>query len=261
MGDWSLMPSGQVVSLPGYGSVTTGNNVKGDWTQVLAATISDTIGMIVVIAGTGNVSQYLIDIGIGAEGSESVVVSNIPISAVHYRYHACFFIPIRIPSGSRIAARGAGNVAATTVNINLVPIYGVGASQAFTVFDTYGADTSDSGGTSVDPGGTASQWGSWTIIGTSLGVRQLLIGITGYDSARANATWLLELGIGAPGSEVAIMSYIYLGTYTTSDIVTPNFIGFFPIEIPAGSVISARLYCSINTAGDRLLDVVLIGAR
>ena len=99
--------------------------VKGSYAQLTAATSFDYCGFWIMVdnqnASDGNVIST--DIAIGTSGSELVVlpdwVTNMGIPQGAYSS----FIPLRIPAGTRIAARSMSN-AASNPAVG-VAIYGV----------------------------------------------------------------------------------------------------------------------------------------
>lgn len=109
-------------------------NNKGAWTQLIASTGFDYKGVIVgFLAQGGNKSadlQWSFDIAVGAASSEQIVVPDV-IAACDTDQRipgtCCTpFLPVRIPAGSRIAARAACNSAAAgTRTLDLI-VYGVG---------------------------------------------------------------------------------------------------------------------------------------
>mgnify|MGYP007056834555 CR=1 FL=1 len=109
-------------------------NTKGAWTQIIAATAFDYRGLVVgFLAQGGNKAadlQWSFDVGIGSAASEQIVVPDV-IAACDTDQRipgtCCTpFLPIRIPAGSRIAARAACNSAAAgTRTLDLI-VYGVG---------------------------------------------------------------------------------------------------------------------------------------
>jgi hypothetical protein len=122
--------SGYPQSALDYGSTTastTGtqvntsgsNNTKGAWTQITAATTrSHFWGLICVRAVSG--TQFLLDVGIGGAGSEQVIVPNLNIRDSSNGDPAMWSVPLRIPSGTRVAMRAAAATGSSNVSANLV---------------------------------------------------------------------------------------------------------------------------------------------
>src|SRR3569623_250142 len=78
MADWGIFSGsnryqGQTLALP-----TCGLNSKGSWSQVTAALPCDVCGVVVQWRGNTAAPFFaLIDVGIGAAGSEQVIIPNI----------------------------------------------------------------------------------------------------------------------------------------------------------------------------------------
>lgn len=269
MGDWSLM-EGQLVDTVGEevgGSrgtlVTSGAaNTKGNWYQLVASSAYNTDGLLVFIAKM-NASDFLVDIGIGAAGSENVVVPNLVAGNNLANNVTQYLIPISIPAGTRIAACCQAVAAAVGMLISISLLtQGFMPSASLGRVTAYGANTADSGGTSVDPGAVLNTKNAYSQINgvTANPIRALLIGIGGQaNSVRTICYWLVDVAVGAAGSERIILPDLQLGCNATGDDVVPTSIGPFFIDIPAGTRLAARAQCDIVDAADRLFDIVLYG--
>jgi hypothetical protein len=74
-----------------------------------------------VICGRGtSSSQYIFDVGIGGSGSEQLLIPNLPIRDSSSGRGMMFSLPMRIPSGTRIAARVAAAAGTKSVSIAMV---------------------------------------------------------------------------------------------------------------------------------------------
>ena len=155
------------VNVPTGGSAHT----KGAWTQLVASTAVDASILRVYLGGhnsTGVASPALLDIGVGANGAEQVLLPNLDVG-----FHAAplnLQLPACVPAGSRIAARAQG--LRTAVNIPVAvdvdgdqSLAGSGLPSA-AVWAAYGVDTGNSRGTAVTPG-NSNAWGSWVQLGTT----------------------------------------------------------------------------------------------
>jgi hypothetical protein len=207
--------------------------------------------------------DVLFDIGIGAAGSERVLVGNLPASSVNdgSRIESHYLIPILVPAGTRISARSQctyTTVLGPYLSMRAVGFGGFGDTVPLAKCTTIGADTSDTGGKEIDPGSVADTKGSWIEMSTSLtdGAKGFLIGIGNkLNVARTVYDWTLDIGIGAAGSEVAIIEDYRLST--KANVMTPRMSPLYPIAIPAGTRISARAQCSGTDSTDRLFDLIL----
>lgn len=239
-------------------------NTKGSYVQLVAATTRDTHWIQLNLKGNSLSKDYLCDIAIGAAGSEQVILPNLLYSIGSIFFFATiFWIPVFIPGGSRVAVRTQSTAAVANSQITCL----LGASP-FTVqaglssWVDYGTATADSGGTSVDPGAVANTKGSWTEItaATTRQHRGLLIIIGNQaNTARDTNQWLLDIGVGAAGSEQVIIPDYYCYSHTSGDCVAPSAV-YCPITIPSGTRIAARAQCDSTISPGRLFDVAIYGA-
>lgn len=239
----------------------TGNaspNTKGSWIEMIASTAYPCSGLLI---NTRSAAEALVDVGIGGSGSEVVIVNNIHIGIpLASREGNPFYVSIPLPSGTRVAARSQGASGSTNPQFAIALVRGV--NEAYGVIDTYGANTSDSGGVSIDPGGSTNTKGAWVEVtaSTTRAYKAFHLGFGGNnDSTRTNANWLVDVGLGAASSEQVIVSNYSIACNANHDGVLPLFSQRMYIPIPAGTRISVRAQCDITTAGDRLFDVFFYG--
>lgn len=271
MPDFPIMDAGEVVSIGaasgGGTSMTAGAaNVKGVWAQLVAATTIDTTWVWVHLLRDSARTRYLVDIGIGANPNEVVIIPDLLLESVGSsadRVNYSYLFPLCIPEGSRIAARVACTTAAATLQVILQLVstsFGLLSGMGEVV--AYGASTADSGGTLVDANATANLEGTPVQITASTTVDHawLAIGL-GRDTlvTATSTTWHVDVMIGAGGAEQVLIPDIPMTQHATSDtLVNPT--AFYPVSIPAGSRLSVRLQSSNAGATERALDVVLYGA-
>lgn len=107
-------------------------NTKGGWVQLTASTTDDIEALVICTGKTNTVptaSNYLLDIGTGAALSETVVVPDL-----YMRYAAtgevmlpqAVYVPVHIPSGTRVAARAQSSTADATDRLFDVVVIGCG---------------------------------------------------------------------------------------------------------------------------------------
>lgn len=254
---------GAATASSGGTTITAGSaNTKGSWTQLIASTGESGSWIGVSFGHSPNGSDVLLDIGIGGAGSEKVILANLCTSEWATTEISDYYFPIRVPSGSRVAARCQSTFASDTVRCSAV----VGAGTAKTpsplnVVTTYGANTADSGGTSVDPGGSANTKGSYSQItsATTAPVSAILVGFPGQDNhARTLARFLVDIAVGAAASEKIVVPNLAVVT-ETNNTPRPNPYGPIPCQIASGSRIAARMQSSITDATDRIFDVIVYG--
>jgi len=269
MGDWSLQGGNQRFKSVAYTSIPSaaGANTKGAWTEFVTSLDFDISGIYLFPWSGTYAADFLFDIGIGAGGSEVVAVENLLFTWFNtsmLRIPAHIFIPIRIPAGTRVALR----TQSTYVGVNSLTLSAIFfggpfvCPQPFSVATTFGANTADSGGTSVDPGASAGVKGSYVEFSaaTPRDARALLL-MTGAqrNHIRSNARWLMDISVGAAASEEIVIPDIQIGANGTINYILPAALPLFPVSIPAGSRLVVRASCDINDASDRLFDLVICG--
>ena len=273
MADWPLwgtrgVETSAVSASTSEGTVVTASgstNVKGLWTELIASTTFNSIGFLTTIASGSGAAQWLVDIGIGLTNEERVIVPDLHVAAGRAeQVGASLFIPVYIPKSSRVSARCQSSVANANISVclNFMSESFV-TPQPCSAVEAYGADLTDSGGTSIDPGGTLNTKPStWTQLIASTSRTALFMFLCIGNRANGTMTtanWLLDIGFGPAGSERLILSNIHCSANTTSDTLSIQGIGAVPVFVPKNTRVSARAQCSITDATDRLIDVVAYG--
>jgi hypothetical protein len=265
MADWSLRGGGRLtsggalVASSAKTTVTSGNsNVKGSWTQLIAST-SDAAALLVIWATVGTSGRrYLLDIGVGGAGSETVLISNVQIvnSAA---LSIPIMVPINIPPGSRIAARCQATSNASTMTV-AVSVGGMSTQTPppLSRWTEYGITTASSTGVSLNPGATPHTKGAYSqiVASTTNPIRLLFVSFGNATVTTMTLTdYLVDIAIGAGGSEQIIAPDMI--ARSSSAIVSPPVLGPIPVPpIPAGTRLAMR--CS-NTTASQLLECALYG--
>lgn len=235
--------SSATITLPGPSSA----NAKSAWTQVFSSTASDSS---VLGFGTwapsapGLLCSAIIDIGVGAAGSESVIVPNMlygPLSnAIHH-------IPVFIPAGSRVAIRHQAAIANLPQNF---PSFSLNSSQnqafAPASLDSIGVNLSTTLGTQLS--GTSGAWTELTAATSQAYQGGIFCPGIFNTTSLSNVTVVFTVGYGAAGSETALadFSFIYASTPRINDVGGASFNGgrpavfTFGAHIPAGARIVVR---------------------
>ena len=273
MGSWGLAgqpnacESGGLDTANSRGTTLTAAgsaNTKGSWTQLIASTAGEASGIVVHIQGSGtNSADFLIDIGIGA-ATEEVLIPDIQWSNASAGTAGSVVFPVHVPAGSRISARIASTTASGTkrVSVTLLPV-GPGVHPGFGACTAYGVVAASSAGTQVDPGGTANTKGAFTqlVASTASPIHAVVLGFgAGGDWSRAaQAHQLWDIAVGAATEQIVIPDVPTLTNTGSTSMPEPFFSGPYPVSIPAGERITARMQSAVNTAGDRVLSVVVYG--
>jgi hypothetical protein len=245
-------------------------HVKGAWTEITAAAPVGVNGFWLQFETIGNSSAAtpaLLDLGIGAAGSEIGVLSNLVVGFQSIATGPTFY-PMAIPAGARLAGRAQGGIASDIIPVTIV--WAVGeqgfhAARRMAVCDSYGADTSISGGTILGLPATGGAFGAWTEI-TPTTINEIhTLEITGQlpptTTAATAANLLVEVGVGAAGLEIPV-SKAFFETSTSELILRQLRSGVeshSSTMIKAGSRVSAR-YMGSNSVNARP-NIVLHGFR
>jgi hypothetical protein len=239
-------------------------HTKGDWTEIDASAAVAATGLILSYNVSG-LGDFLLDIGAGGAGAEVAIVENIPGQRQTGSSNLlfCIYVPIAIASGTRLSARFQSTTGVGTYRLQayLVSKDTVGFDECTTAV-TYGADTADSGGAEVDPGATIHTKGAYTELSasTSADIKWLIVGVGNKNNtARTDAFFLVDIATGAAASESVVVPNLCFIASSTMDSITPQYYPAIPIEIASGTRLSARAQSGINDAGDRLLDLIVIG--
>lgn len=239
-------------------------HMKGAWTEVISATTEPyTMVSLCIDSPTGSNTidtSALLDIGVGAALSEVVVVPNLPVGYISVGNNIVYRFPLYISKGSRVAIRTQAAVALQTVGVVFVfgqlPDKGPSPSRVVAM----GVSTATSQGVAVSVPGATNTKGSWTeiIAATAEPFAGLLIGMQGAsDTALGNHDCLLDIGIGAAGSEVVILPDMAFRASTNEGfrqgVPGANYVRR---HIPAGARLAAR-WATVNTSNS--IDVSLYG--
>lgn len=240
-------------------------NTKGAWAELTPATGRDAVGLLINI-GRGHTASadFLVDIGVGASGSEAVTVPNLKgDNGSNLLGPGTVYVPIGVPAGTRLSARCQCTSASGVSRVQVVAVYGSWVAQPpLSVVTDYGTASATSGGVSVDAGGVANTKGSYSqiVASTSRACKAIIVGIGNQNnSSRTNADFLLDLAIGAAASEIIIVADLHLEASANDDAMRPVYVGPIPLSIPAGTRIAARAACTIIDASDRLFALQVWG--
>lgn len=260
MSDWGYAHSGQITENAGSVTATSmgttpatpgSNNTKGAWTQLIAASAYDAIGVIVQAYGDAATGTFLLDIGIGGSGSEVAVIENFHFQRAASAYGGCGqpFVPLLIPAGTRVSMRvqasATASVPSTRVAVQLIaagggtPIFGRYCA-------TYGAVTASSEGTAVTASASTNTKGSWVELTASASISSEWCVLSVLNDGTNGKNNLIDIGIGGSGSEQIIVPNLYMPAGQTYQLTGGKC--SFPLHIPAGSRIAARAQSDVASA-------------
>jgi hypothetical protein len=231
-------------------------NVKGGWTTISASCPFDASAILLTV--NINSPAFLIDIGVGA-GSIQVLVPNISVFVSPIGPFAqSVVLPVGIPAGTAVSIRIQASTGSQSLNFKLhfLAASFLGLSSLQTAVD-YGANTASSIGTKIISNVTTTAKGAWVQLTASAthDIRGVLFCFSQFDINYYDFN--VDLGVGANGSEQAVISDLYIASTTggSNNTITPSFL-YLPIVIPAGSRITARCKCSTGSAS---LYVSIVG--
>lgn len=265
LSDAGISQTGGVVaasSLPATVTADVTSHTKGAWTELIAATGLPASGLWVTSVGGINVTStdtsMLVDIGLGAAGSEQVVIANIPFGFV--AASTPIWVPLSVPDGSRVAARAQAAVSADTIQLQVLMVNGGWHVSGGNRCTTYGADVTDSGGVTLTTVSGANAKGPWTEIAASTSspmrwMTAMIIGQAGVSGwSVGNA--LVDFAYGAAGSEQILVADM-AAQWTGSEFIMAHQLTV-PVSLPTGTRLSARYQCTAVSSNSRP-DVVVLG--
>jgi hypothetical protein len=247
------------------GTTTTAGaaNVKGNYAQLVAATAHHATALTLILRQSATPAELLVDLAIGAAGSEQVIVSNVLFSKGNVNtVLGLSRLPVVVPKGVRLAARVQSSTASGAIAVR--GSLHAPASDSLTGFsfaEGIGAVTGTSRGTGVDAGGVANTKGTYAqlVASTARPYRGFYV-LSGNaaTATRGNATFLTDIAVGAAAAEQVIVPNLqYEGN--TNEVLDPRVYGPFMVTIPTGSRLAARCQSPSIVAADRVMDVVLLG--
>jgi hypothetical protein len=241
-------------------------NTKGSYAQLIASTSSDATWVVVNVGhSTFSSNAMAIDLAVGGAGSEVIFANNLLArfegTNTSINVWTQYSFPVTIPAGSRIAARcQADNNPSDPGYINLILF-----DSSFPLFEGVGVDSigfaaGTTTGTTCTASGSTNTKGSYAQL-TASTARDYIGVIPIFDIGSATTPagdFLYDIAIGAGGSEIVIIPNIPVSKWGSTQGYAQTPLGgpFLPIQIPAGTRISAR--CQCDTASG-FLAITLYG--
>jgi uncharacterized membrane protein (UPF0136 family) len=227
----------------------------GSWQEVIASTSSAGDILVVTLMAGLNVNatdtSTLLDIGTGAGGAEVALISNIAIG--HVLGGATYVFNVAIASGTRLSVRCRSVVASKTVSVGLSVRQSGSNKPAPSTVTTLNAATASSSATVLTAAGSTNTDAAWTeiISSTAATYTRMVVALAGPASSSATAaTGLVDIGTGALGAEVAIVSDIGYSMGSTENII-PQGGMYYEVNIPSGTRLVARYQSTSTTTGAR----------
>lgn len=217
-------------------------NVKGAWSTVISSLGFDASGFTVFFQNsTGSPWTGLVDIGIGAAGSEVVLVPDLLVRPlINDCLTEIFYCPLAIPTGVRVAARYQNSLTSGALSGEIVPFGGGFTNpRPFNTCLAYGVNTSNSQGTLV----TADYPGAWVAIADNVPSLDAIMVACYLEATQSNVFPAnYEIGMSAAGG--GAVEYLLLPSIPVmarpSQIASRFSFGAFPVRVPPSSKLWAR---------------------
>jgi hypothetical protein len=204
---------------------------------------------------SGPANSSLTDLGIGGAGAETVLIPDMMSATVIIGSAGIFSplmintIPLVVPAGTRIAARGQSQVGSLASYVSVIGFSG-GFPNVPPVgrVATLGVNTGTTRGIGLTAAGTANVKGSYVELTASLAfdARYLIT-----MAARQATNFCVDVAAGGAGSETVILPDIIANPYMQTICV-------WPVAIPAGTRLAAR--CSATVGGAQMdYAVIAVG--
>lgn len=221
---------------------TNGANSKGNWVTVLDPVPFDASGFFLMTCNnTGSPWSGLLDIGIGPAGSEQVILPNVLlVPTLNDTLGEFWYVPLALPAGARVAARGQANNGSFNPGGEVVPIAGGftngrGCQRAY----AFGINETNSVGTAIE----GNYPGGWVAVADNVPELAWLM-VAAYMQQTSGNHWMAnyEVAISAAGAgspeRIVLPSIPVLAR--PSQVATRWSAGAFPVRVPPGSKLWAR---------------------
>jgi hypothetical protein len=234
-------------------------NTKGSWVQVTAATTQECrfIEVLVFARVSGTRQCASMDIGIGASGQEQIIMADLVASCRDTPGCHRYALPLNIPVGTRIAARSqmsgtTGSGIQTTVNIRTWD-GAFGQEEGYAGLDAIGFVAASTRGTTLTPSATAATKGSYVNLtaATARDYHGLICTFDQQNAAYVQESYFTDIAVGA--ANTIIIPNLELYQYDASMSGQT----FYPIQIPAGTQLSAR--CAAGSASEPAIGLTCYG--
>lgn len=240
-------------------------NAKGAWTMigVTGNGFQSPRDACALFVGMNNANaqtqRFAIDIGAGAAGSQVVLINNLAgVSFATGGVFTCsyIFLPMNLPSGTTLWARSQSSSTSQIMFVSAITFDGdFVVSSGFSGVDCLGFVSGTTTGTTITSSASANNKGTYTQIVAATARDYDAFAIWGYLSGSTGTAILLDVAIGAAGTERVILPNVYLeGNGPKS---TPGGMDFIPLRIPAGTRIAAR---SQSSTASLTLPLLVYGA-
>lgn len=229
-------------------------NTYGAWTQLVASTAAIYDGLVVSvasIAGSGVATGAVLSIGIGAAAAEVEQFYFAAGSAVlNAAGITIYYVPIRIPASSRIAARLQGIVVSQN---SVIQVAGIETSfpASATSVDVLGVSLATSRGVNMPANNTYVE----ITPATARAYRALAVIPSGSGTIMTAESSIYTVGLGAAAAEIDIGNIVVRsGSSESVGLDNTQYGNMIVQHVPAGT----RIACK-QSVGRAYRDVTIIG--
>jgi hypothetical protein len=234
-------------------------HTKGAWTEIIASTSVDCSLLCIAIAGV-NINNTntasLLDIGTGASGSETAIISNVAVggaagSDFTTPIAIAFEVPFKIASGTRISARMQSLVASRTGVVRIAASSSGDYATAPTAVDVIGPSTATSDSVALTGLTTYAQ----VTASTSQAYRAIAVVPSLATATASSATETMTVAVGASGSEVDFATLPFRRSSTEFVAMQTPYLSLFARNIPSGSRLAVKGSASGNGVQCTLIGI------
>jgi hypothetical protein len=229
-------------------------HTKGAWTEIIASTTSnvDVLRLRTLVGVNALDTSALLDIGIGAAGSETAMVENLAVGGAGFGWG--FSLPVAVPQGTRIAARAQSVITeGRTLSLALKLFDSGNVTRLASSVVVIGGNTATSGGVVSAANNT---WTEITAATTMPFQAVILVPSVSTSTLSAGNPLNIDLGKGSAGNEVLVNRQQY--QTTINEVIQ----GYWATELdpivagpfPTGTRFSAR-----TSFNGTLINFCLIG--
>jgi hypothetical protein len=261
--DWPLRGAEQRENGTAVLSLTHSGFTKGAWNVLFASAPFDAGGIILTFGPTTVTSaspdgaRWWVDLGIGAASAEVVLLADLLAGPVRrlVREMVSVTVPLAIKAGTRITLRCTPFQANAPITVTGRLISTAFLSeQPLQAATTYGVNAGQYRGIQLTAPGSPGVKSAWTeLVAASDRARAVLVGVQKSLSGTVGtlAELLLDIGVGAAGSEQVLLPDLGIYADNTYSRFKPWCLGPYAADLPAGTRLAAR-YQRSAVHGDNL---------
>jgi hypothetical protein len=253
-----------MTNLGGGAAITAGTpgNTLGSWGAISTSTPIDCCMLgLTMNYFNSTTSNFAYDIGVGAAGSEVVLISGLTQSNIGGSdAPTCnVMFPVHIPAGTRLSQRAQSTVA-SDANVGLGALMYDGSftrGEGPAGYDTIGF-SSNSRGTALVPNATAGTAGAYTqlVLSSARDYQGFFYMVDNQGLTGGGMLYAIDIAVGAGGSEQNISTgWLHQQISNTLQTTSQR---YAELPIVAGTRISAR--CTCFSASGRNIGITFYGA-